>query len=114
MTSEAFVRHLTGKLGLVPEKAIVSWPKSTEKEQQDMHSMLLTIQSTLVNSEGISPDRASQNIDLAAERAKWKKEFDGGELQLIEELVDIAMPHYEYLREKRLRICRVPGVDWTS
>lgn len=104
MTSEVFVRHLTGKLGLDPDKAIVSWPKSTDKEKQDMSQMLLTIQNTLVNSEGIRPDRASRNIDLAAERENWKNDFDKEELKMIQEFVDIAMPHYEYLREKRLRL----------
>ncbi|KAK4497051.1 hypothetical protein PRZ48_011500 [Zasmidium cellare] len=104
MSSEAFVRHLTSKLGLDPAKAVVSWPKSTEKEKQDMHPMLLQVQATLVDSEGIKPARASRNIDLEAEREKWKEEFSQEELELMEELVEIAMPHYEYLRERRLRV----------
>ncbi|KAF2170688.1 hypothetical protein M409DRAFT_19503 [Zasmidium cellare ATCC 36951] len=104
MSSESFARHLTGKLGLDPAKAIVSWPKATENEKQEMHPMLLQVQATLVDSGGIRPNRASKNLDLDAEREKWKKEFNADELALMEELVDIAMPHYEYLRERRLRV----------
>lgn len=103
MTGEACVRNLTGKLGLDPDKAIVSWPRSTDQEKQDMDYMLLTIQKTLVNSEGLRPDRASRNIDLAAERQKWKQDFDKGELKMVEEFMELAMPYYEYLRE-RLRL----------
>lgn len=103
MSSEVFVRHLAGRVGLDPAKAIVTWPKATEEEKQKMHPMLLQIQDSLVNSEGIRADRASKNLDLEAEREKWKSEFDSERLKLMEEMVEIAMPHYEYLRERRLQ-----------
>lgn len=104
MTSETFVKHLTSKIGLDPEKAVTSWPKCSEKEKQAMHPMLLAVQSTLVNSEGLRGDRAAKNIDLAAEMEKWKEEFGNEEVDLLEELVEIARPHYEYLWDRRLRL----------
>lgn len=130
MTSESFVRHLTASIGLDPERAIVRWEKvrfsgptlltlfDADKEQmseeakENMHRMLIQIQATLVGSEGIKPERAGRNLDLEAERRKWEEEFDADEVKMIRELVDVAMPEYEYLRERRLT-CeqKVPMVD---
>ena len=76
----------------------------SEEEKGKMHPMLVQIQATLVGSEGIKPERAGKNLDLEAERREWEGEFDEEEVVMIKELVDVAMPHYEYLRERRLRI----------
>lgn len=101
MTSEEFVRHLCSKAGLDPDQAYFSWPTDGDKDKH--HPMYYASQSTLLNSAGPDAALAAKNKDLAKEEAGWAAEF-GDDLALVQEMVDLAMPHYEYLYERRLRL----------
>lgn len=101
MTSPDFSLRLGERIGLDPAQVAVSWPKTTEDEQKLMHPVLLRMQETLVNSQGPDSSRAARNVDPAEERARWKEEFSEWEVELIEEIIVLITPHYEYLRERR-------------
>lgn len=103
MTSEDFVRHLCSQAGLDPAQAYFSWSIPTKEEQNEIHPYYYASQSTLINSSGINPAKAARNLDLDAEEKKWETEF-GDDLALVKEMVELAMPHYQYLFERRLEM----------
>jgi hypothetical protein len=101
MTSETFVRRLCVRLGLDPTKVRFVWEAvSGEQREREIHPMLYASQSTLYESEGVIAGRAARNCDFADLGVKWREEFreDAG---LVGEMVGLAMPHYQYLYERR-------------
>ena len=60
--------------------------------------------STLLHSSGVIKEKAPENIDVAAELHKWKDEFGDEVAMMIDRAVQESMPHYEYLKERRLRV----------
>ncbi|CAK4021973.1 Hypothetical predicted protein [Lecanosticta acicola] len=75
MTGGAFVRHLCSKRpGLHPELAVISWPKTTEKEQRETNPHLVVIHNIL-NSKSLVPERASKDINLPAEFGEKGADF---------------------------------------
>lgn len=103
MTSEDFVRHLCTKAGLDPAQAYLAWSASTPEEKEKIHPNYYASQSTLINSSGLIPGRAAKNVDMAEEERKWRSEF-GEDLSLVKEMVELAMPDYEYLFDRRLKV----------
>jgi hypothetical protein len=103
MTNPSFVQEIAREVGLDSAGVVDSWAKSTDKEKEEMHPELLKIQETLVNSVAVDPSRASVHVDLDAQKASWDHEFGAEQAELLRELVALAMPNYEYLRERRLR-----------
>lgn len=101
MTSEDYCRRLAQAAGLDPSRIAFKWSETSEQQRSEMHPILLKIQQRLVESEGPEAKRAASNVDLDAERRKWDSEFSKDIVSLIKELVDLAMPHYEYLRSRR-------------
>ena len=103
MTSGDFVRHLCSQAGLDPAQAYLSWSMPTQEERAEIHPMYYASQSTLIESSGIQPSKAAKNVDLEAEEKGWETEF-GEDLPLLKEMVELAMPHYTYLHERRLKM----------
>ena len=103
MTNEDFVRHLCVQAGFDANQAYLSWPVPTKEEMDKIHPMYYASQSTLINSSGISPARAAKNMDLDKDEKNWQAEF-GDDLPLVKEMVELSMPHYQYLFERRLRM----------
>lgn len=104
MTSEEFVRELCKRTGLSPDKAVFSWATATDEQQRNLARPFAAVQTTLMGSTGANPGRAAKNVDLAAEEAKWEEEFGMDIAREIRELVQLAMPHFEFLYERRLRV----------
>ncbi|KAK8102225.1 hypothetical protein PG984_015371 [Apiospora sp. TS-2023a] len=99
-----FARRLCGRLGLDPEQACLSWegPPSAE-ERAAMHPAYYASQRFLIESSGVDATRAGRNRDLEAEVRGWPEEF-GEDVGMIREMVDLAMPNYRYLLERRFQI----------
>ena len=105
MTSEAYVLHICREVpGLEPETAVLSWPKTSDEEQKEMNPHLVTVQNTLINSQGLVPGRASQNQNLAEVQSKWAAEFGEEKARSFKKIVQFNTAPYEYLRERRLRL----------
>jgi hypothetical protein len=101
MTSETFVRSLCVRLGLDSSKVRFEWEAATsEQKEKEIHPMQYASQTTLYESSGIIAGRAAKNSDFTDMSVKWKEEF-GDDAGLIEEMVGLAMPHYQYLCERR-------------
>lgn len=60
--------------------------------------------ATLKGSRGILKDKAPLEIDIDAEAKKWKEEFGAEVAEKLEQGVRGAMPDYEYLKERRLKV----------
>ena len=103
LTDMDVVRAVCSNVGMDPDKLQLSWPAITAEEKTEIHPMLYASQSKLFASSGPDPARAARNIDLIAEMQRWDQEF-GADAAEMKELVEIAMPHYEYLRTKRMKI----------
>lgn len=104
MTSEAFVRHMCKSIGLNEDEAVLEWETSTADETSKMTQEHASVQSTLLRSNGMRKERASINVNFAEEERKWSAEFTAEEVSAIRELIRLAEPHYEYLRERRLQV----------
>lgn len=101
MTSEQFIRHLHTEIGLDSTKAYVSWPDEGDRDKH--HPMYYASQETLLNSTGLDASLAAKNRNLEEEESKWEEHF-GEDVPLMKEMLGLAIPHYEYLYEKRLRM----------
>ncbi len=60
--------------------------------------------STLRTSTGVIKDKTPAAIDIDAEAEKWKDEFGSETAALLEKMVMAAMPDYEYLKERSLKV----------
>ena len=101
MTSETFVRSLCVRLGLNPSEVRFEWDAATsEQKEKEIHPMQYASQNTLYESSGVIAGKAARGFDFTDVSVKWKEEF-GEDAGLIEEMVGLAMPHYQYLHERR-------------
>lgn len=104
MTSPNLVKKLCEEVGLDPERALFSWPRATEEEKAKMHPRVVQLLHTLLHSTGLIPGKATAPPDLPSEEVKWREEFDEERATLIKELVQAAMPDYEYLKARKLTL----------
>ena len=98
-----FVRRICELLGLDSDKARFSWPAITEEEKDKLHPMEFFSAEELFVSTGPDASRTLENMERELELHKQREEF-GDSAKLISELIAYAMPHYEYLWERRVRL----------
>ena len=103
MTDPGYCRFACEKLDLEPELACLEWEKITEEEKANIHPMVYASQMGLLESTGLDASRAAKNLDFVVEGKKWDDEF-GDDVPMVREMVESGMPHYRYLRERRLRM----------
>ncbi|THY95155.1 hypothetical protein D6C92_04527 [Aureobasidium pullulans] len=103
MTDPGYCRFVCEKLDLEPELACLEWEKITEEEKANIHPMLYASQMGLLESTRLDASRAAKNLDFVVEEKKWDDEF-GDDVPMVREMVESGIPHYQYLRERRLRM----------
>lgn len=91
-------------LNMDSEKLRFSWDALKQNELLQMAPSQQVMRSTLLQSTGVVRAKAQSAIDIDEETEKWKTEFGAAAAQLIAKMVCEAMPDYEYLRAKRLRV----------
>ncbi|PKY02348.1 hypothetical protein P168DRAFT_240372 [Aspergillus campestris IBT 28561] len=92
---------LAEELGLDRSKVQFSWDSDSYPCADRMKRVF---RRTLNASTGVIKDRAIVDSNMVVLEQKWKEEF-GDELgDVISDCVRDAMPDYEYLRDKRLRV----------
>lgn len=104
MSSPEYVRLVATKLGLSPEHCVFKWEKTAAEEQEKMHPMYVKLQQTLLNSEGMVEGKVIREVDVEVEEGKWREEWGSEVAGLLRETTEVGMGHYEYLRERRLRL----------
>lgn len=103
LSSQDYVREICKRLGLDPAKAQFSWPAMSEEEKSKMHPMEFASAEELFKSTGPDAGRTEKNMQSELTKQHQEEEF-GQDVGLIEELIRYAMPHYEYLWERRLQL----------
>ncbi|KAK8065201.1 hypothetical protein PG997_011948 [Apiospora hydei] len=98
--SPEFARCLCARLGLDPARACLVWEAPAAEERGGLHPAYYASQRFLIESSGVDASRAGSNRDLDAEMRGWEAEF-GEDVGMVREMVDLAMPHYRYLYERR-------------
>ncbi|KAI0391416.1 hypothetical protein F5Y17DRAFT_409864 [Xylariaceae sp. FL0594] len=96
---------------LDPGKLQFSWEKVSQAKLDALVPAQKIMFRTFNSSTGVEKDKVAGNIDVTAEAEKWKSEFGpelGGKL---ERRVRDAMPDYEYLHARRLRLGESQGTD---
>lgn len=81
-----------------------SWAPIDKEELEKMSAIPRRMLSTLIASDSIQKDMSAANINIDEEARKWKEEFGESHAQKIEKWVRDAMPDYEYLKERRMRL----------
>lgn len=70
-------------------------------ESMDEAARIMT--DTLRASKGVMQEKAPAEVDVEAEKEKWKEEFGAEVAEWLLGMVVAEMPDYEYLRARRLR-----------
>lgn len=91
-------------VGLDPEKLRFSWDKAAEEELNSMSEQRRIMLSSLHESAKADPSKIAGNLSIEEERTKWQAEFGQKDAERLETWVRAAMPHYEYMRSKRLTL----------
>lgn len=104
MTNPAVVLKYAELAGLDAEKVRFSWDKASEETLKSLSSRESRMLSSINASSKVDSSKVAGNIDLDKEAAKWREEFgeEGG--RKLERWVREAMPHYEYMHARRLRL----------
>ncbi|KAE8148241.1 hypothetical protein BDV25DRAFT_20359 [Aspergillus avenaceus] len=107
------------RVGLDPNALKFEWEKKADAnaepapEQRAVPDQRVSIQTegaraimlgSLAGSSGVLKDKAPTHIDVAVESSKWKKELGEEAALLLEKTVLAAMPDYEYLKKRRVRL----------
>lgn len=101
---ESLVR-LSEIIQLDPSKLQFSWEPVSDEGRKEFIPRMVTMQSTLLDSNSVIVRKtSSQDIDIAEEGRKWRKDFGEAVGAQLEQVVRDAMPDYEYLRSKRLML----------
>ncbi|UNI13349.1 hypothetical protein JDV02_000100 [Purpureocillium takamizusanense] len=98
------VETFAALLGLDPDRVRSSWAPITQEQKERLSARGQIMLSTLNASNGIIPDKSAASISITAEAKKWVEEFGLARAQQLEKWVRDAMPDYEYLKERRLRL----------
>lgn len=95
------VRQLCIEVGLDPEEMQYEWETREAPEGNDE---IKRFASTIYASKGILPGYASTGFDLAEKRVKWREEFGEEAGDFLAAKVEDAMPDYEWLMERRVKV----------
>ncbi|KAH8668287.1 hypothetical protein BGZ60DRAFT_431555 [Tricladium varicosporioides] len=106
INNQDIVIRMAELLGLDSSKLQFSWEAKTKEQIEQTPAIWKVMLSSLDASHGILPEKAasSQTLDIDVEAKKWKEEFGEERGTTVERLVREAMPDYEYLNSKRMRL----------
>ncbi|KAI9930662.1 hypothetical protein ASPWEDRAFT_39567 [Aspergillus wentii DTO 134E9] len=91
-------------LGMDRSKLRFTWTAETEEKKSRMGKYPSRFLSTLISSEGIVSGKTSENVDIDVEAKKWRVEFGDEAGAKLEQVVRAAMPDYEFLKARRLKV----------
>ncbi|RAK79188.1 uncharacterized protein BO72DRAFT_446465 [Aspergillus fijiensis CBS 313.89] len=94
-------------IGLDPEKVRLRWSQSERRsgEEEDPRARAEAVMlATLDHSTSLLKEKTPTFVDVGAEREKWEHEFGARVAEQMERWVEGAMPDYEYLWMRRLRV----------
>lgn len=103
INNPAVILRLCDLTGLDKTKLCFEWEQATPDEANTMHPTEKRMLSTLRTSNGIMKDKSAGTVDIDAEAKKWREEFGEEEAAMLEQCVHDAMPHYDFMKARRLQ-----------
>ncbi len=73
-----------------------------EADKDKHHPAYWASQGRLLSTAQPNPNLAAKNRNLDKEQSDWEAKY-GEDVPLMKEMLELAMPHYSYLYEKRLK-----------
>lgn len=104
MTSPELVPKYAKLAGLDDSKVRRSWEKAAEQDVKKLSTMEQRMLDTINASTTIDNSKIAGNINIDQEVVKWTKEFGEAEAKKLEKWVRDAIPDYEFLHSKRMRV----------
>jgi hypothetical protein len=104
MSNPKLVERYCVCLGMDPRRLLFSWRQATDEELSHMDSATKRYLGTLLDSDGIRTDKIGGDINIHKQADIWRKEFGIRVGETMKQLVNNAMPDYEFLRAKRLTV----------
>lgn len=101
MAHPEIVAQLCDEMGMDRQQLRFSWDQIRTEDISSADQRVM--RSTLYESTGIIGGKGSTGMDIDAEVAEWRVEFGAAAADRIRKLVREAMPHYDYLRDGRLK-----------
>ena len=98
------VRKLCTLCSMDPEHLLLEWPATTEDEKAKMLPIFVALQETLLDSTGIVASKGKPHIVVEEEVATWSELFGEQQAAVLRELLDLSLPHYLYLSERKVRL----------
>lgn len=101
---ESLMHNLCAQVSCLDLDSIAySWPKTTPEELTTIGSEMQQVHQTLLGSDRVMSGYDMRGRDPETEMNSWVEKYGQDEADFIRDLVDKAMPDYEYLRAQRLR-----------
>ncbi|KAG4263165.1 hypothetical protein FPRO03_10528 [Fusarium proliferatum] len=104
MTCPQLVGKYAKLTGLDESKVRYSWDKAGEEVLNKLSHMEQRMLSSINASTTIDQSKVAGKVDIDQEAVKWKAEFGEEGAQKLERWVRDAMPDYEFLHSRRLRL----------
>ncbi|KAF4970372.1 hypothetical protein FZEAL_10064 [Fusarium zealandicum] len=104
MTSPELVSKYAQLAGLDHTKVRYSWGQCSEEKVNKMHPLEQKMLTSVITSTKVDQSKIAAGIDIDQEVIKWKSEFGEEGAQRLEQWVRDAMPHYNYMHSKRMRL----------
>jgi len=104
ITDPRVISKFCGIVGLDPTKVRFTWSRATGDEILGLPRFLRRMTSTLLASTGVISENVSANLNLDLEAKKWRDEFGDYVGNRIENWVRAAMPDYEFMSARKLRV----------
>ena len=104
MTCPQLVGKYAQLTGLDESKVRYSWDKAGEEELNKLSHVEQRMLSSINASTTIDQSKVAGKVDIDQEVVKWKAEFGEEGAQKLERWVRDAMPDYEFLHSRRLRL----------
>ena len=101
---ERFMTKLCCRIGLDSNSVIYTWNKMSDQEFSAMPNFEQVAFRTILCSEGIVAGKGLGDRTLDTAFTSWVSEFGEEEAGRLKGFVENAMPDYEYLRARRLRV----------
>jgi hypothetical protein len=101
ITHPALVERYAVLVGLDPDKLRFSWDKTATDKMSKMEKLMM---GTISASTRVDASKVAGDIDIGREAVKWREEFGAEGAGELEQWVLEAMPDYQFLRERRLKL----------
>ncbi|KAF4445641.1 hypothetical protein F53441_10641 [Fusarium austroafricanum] len=104
MTCPQLVAKYAQLAGLDENKVRFSWNKAGEQDLNKLHPVEKRMLSSINASTAVDKSKVAGHVDIDQEAVKWAKEFGEEGAKKLKQWVRDAMPDYEFMHSKRLRL----------